>query len=95
MAEVNDKITTAIDENITISIPSRLHGKRTFHRLGFMPYVRRDGTETSLAIWRGTCVVCGAAFEVKTTARSTGSGSFSVVTCPQHRRQVHSKSASA
>ena len=75
----------------TVTIPSRRHGARTFHRIGSMPYVRKDGSETSLAVWRGTCVVCGEPFEVTTPTgieRAEQSRSFTVVTCPAHRKTV-------
>jgi hypothetical protein len=70
-----------------ITIVSRLHGERTFHRVGVAPYVRKDGSETNIAIWRGACVVCGEPFEV-TTSASGKSKSFEVTTCKTHRRKM-------
>jgi hypothetical protein len=77
-------MTTALD---AVTITSPLHS-RTFHRVRIMPYVRKDGTETTIAIWCGACVVCGAPFEVATPAavsRAEESHSFGVTTCPKHR----------
>jgi hypothetical protein len=34
-----------------------------------VPYVRRDGTETTLAVWRTNCADCGEGFTIMTTAR--------------------------
>jgi hypothetical protein len=79
---------------VIITITSPAHGVRTFQRIGFRPYVRKDGTETGLAIWQGTCVVCGEPFEVTTPAaavRVEHSKAFGATRCPQHRRQRKNK----
>jgi 5-methylcytosine-specific restriction endonuclease McrA len=34
-----------------------------------IPYVKRDGTETSLAVWYTDCPDCGSRFEIMATAR--------------------------
>lgn len=55
---------------------------------GYTPYVRKDGGNTELSVWRGACVVCGAGFECKST-KSPGTLPRS---CPEHRPWVaHSK----
>jgi hypothetical protein len=43
------------------------HG-RLFHLADVRPYLRPDGSAAALAIWRGACRACGAAFEVATPA---------------------------
>jgi hypothetical protein len=45
------------------------------------PHVRRNGSESQLILWRGACVICGAAFEVQ------GGGNVEKLakTCEQHR----------
>jgi hypothetical protein len=45
------------------------------------PYIRRNGGESQLILWRGKCVHCGAAFEVQ------GGGNVAKLakTCEQHR----------
>lgn len=45
------------------------------------PYVRSDGSPSKLFIWNGTCVVCGAPFEVS----SGFPASRLVRSCPAHR----------
>lgn len=71
-------------ERITISSP--VHGERVFERVGSKPYTRKDGTEITLAVWRGTCMVCGGPFELATPEGATSKETrFGVVACPQHR----------
>jgi hypothetical protein len=45
------------------------------------PYIRRNGGESQLILWRGKCVICGGAFEVQ------GGGNVEKLakTCEQHR----------
>jgi hypothetical protein len=45
------------------------------------PYIRRNGGDSQLILWRGKCVHCGAAFEVQ------GGGNVEKLakTCEQHR----------
>ena len=43
-----------------------IHKSRVFHLVATEPYTRKDGSATALAIWRGTCRVCGSAYEVST-----------------------------
>ena len=71
----------------TITIKSRKHGERIFRRIGQRPYRRKDGADTTLAVWEGRCVVCGEPFELVTPLRaSKNSGSFGRVSCLAHRR---------
>jgi hypothetical protein len=75
--------------NNDVVVTSELHGERTFRRVRVEPYQRRDGTIIELAIWEGSCVVCGADFEVgapvKVNRPDGGSKSFTATTCPAHR----------
>jgi hypothetical protein len=34
-----------------------------------VPYVKRDGTATSLAVWETNCADCGEVFTIMSTAR--------------------------
>jgi hypothetical protein len=45
------------------------------------PYIRRNGGDSQLILWRGKCIHCGAAFEVQ------GGGNVEKLakTCEQHR----------
>lgn len=44
-----------------IAVPGRT-GARLFYFEKIKPHVRRDGVEIMLAVWRGYCHQCGAAF---------------------------------
>jgi hypothetical protein len=44
-----------------------------------------DGTKTTVKAWQGTCVICGAPFEVTAPQNITGSHSFAATTCPLHK----------
>jgi hypothetical protein len=35
------------------------------------PYTRRDGTLTTLAVWRSHCAQCGDSFELRTPVKSS------------------------
>lgn len=35
---------------------------RLFHLVSVQPYTRKDGSASAVAVWRGTCRVCGSAF---------------------------------
>lgn len=54
---------------------------------GFEPYTRKDGVETELALWSGTCVKCSEPFQVKSprTLVLEYSGSFDAARCPACR----------
>lgn len=61
---------------------------RPFHLVSVQPYTRKDGSASALAVWRGTCRVCGAAFELKTTANLgslTATKSMQRVHCDLHK----------
>jgi hypothetical protein len=79
----------------TVTIASRLHGKRVFQRVRCdEPYTRRDGTVTRIDVWQGACVVCGEPFEVRTSKATPRSNAFGVTTCPAHRRNSGARDAS-
>jgi hypothetical protein len=64
-----------------LEIPSRLHGVRTWTRVG---------SRAHLDAWQGHCVICGAPFEVLTRQRLAATAiaanhAFRVVTCRRHR----------
>jgi len=78
----------------TVTVNSVLHGERTFRKTGTRPYRRKDGTDTTLALWESRCIICGTPFEVATphdirTPQQTHS--FGTVTCPKHRSSRRSK----
>jgi hypothetical protein len=57
---------------------------------------RRDGSETTLAIWQSQCVICGANFEVTVpgfVATAEQSKSFLMATCGPHRKFTRKSSA--
>jgi hypothetical protein len=82
---------TAQDRDLslrTVTIASKLHGERVFHRIRCNePYTRRDGTVTKLDVWIGCCVVCGDPFEVRTARGTSGSKVFQTTTCVTHRKR--------
>lgn len=64
-----------------------IHKGRLFHLAAVQPYTRKDGSASALAIWRGTCRVCGTAYEVSTPASLstiTKSNVFGRVHCDTH-----------
>ena len=61
-----------------------------FQFVGTKHYTRKDGSASALAVWRGTCRECGAAFDVDTPASLhtlMQSKALSTVNCPAHRRK--------
>jgi hypothetical protein len=61
---------------------------RTFALVGEKQYQRKDGTWTTLKVWRSDCAVCGAGFEVATPSAVTdasGSKAFGAQHCALHR----------
>lgn len=60
---------------------------RVFYHLANVPYTRRDGSQTELAVWHSACVVCGASFTVTTPTegRWPGSDSFGAKHCAAHK----------
>jgi hypothetical protein len=74
--------------NTTITINSALHGDRIFRRIEIVPFRRKNGTNMSLAVWQGTCVMCGAPFEIKTPGsveRPGQSSAFLATNCSTHK----------
>jgi hypothetical protein len=76
----------------TVLIMSRRYGQRKFEKVRVEPYQRKtDGAQSALAIWRGSCVICGQPYEVKTPGHPLAdlrrTSAFGVVTCLEHRRQ--------
>jgi hypothetical protein len=72
----------------TITILSPTHGARIWTRVGRRPYVRRDGTPTTLAVWQCHCAICGGPFAVTTpeaVQTAEQAAAFKIVTCPAHR----------
>lgn len=64
---------------------------RLFHLVSVQPYTRKDGSASALAVWRGTCRVCGSAFELTTSGNlncltSPSSNSLGRVHCDEHKR---------
>jgi hypothetical protein len=39
--------------------------KQLYERVTEIPHTRLDGTETTLTIWRSSCITCGKPFEFK------------------------------
>lgn len=61
---------------------------RVFDLEAARPYQRRDGTASSIAIWRGACRLCGAPFETTTSGSLVvvlASKGFSRVHCDAHK----------
>jgi hypothetical protein len=48
----------------------KLFDSQLYEFVRIEPHTRRDGTETTLRVWRSHCVHCGEPFEVRTPARS-------------------------
>jgi hypothetical protein len=42
------------------------HGRQSYELEGFMPYVRRDGVQIEMALWRSHCKRCGEPFTCTT-----------------------------
>jgi hypothetical protein len=61
---------------------------RAFRLVDLKPHARKDGTPTTLAVWRSTCEACGHPFEVTTPADLKAvarSKAFGIKHCPAHR----------
>jgi hypothetical protein len=71
----------------SVTVRSRRHGQRRFTRIALRPYQRRDGTMTALSIWQGTCVKCGAPYQIAAPINASGSHAFDTVHCPAHRQR--------
>jgi hypothetical protein len=62
-----------------------------FSLVGTRQHIRQDGTETVLYIWRGSCLVCWAGFEVATPAPlpdgTVNTKAFGRVHCDARKRK--------
>ncbi len=58
---------------------------RIFRWYGVEPYTRKDGGNTVLLLWRGTCAVCGDPFTVKTPQRLDNTKAFERKHCDAHK----------
>jgi hypothetical protein len=70
-----------------VTISSKLHGDRVWHRLGRRTYTTKDGRRVALVTWASTCTICGATFTVETRRRAESGRdpAFAAVTCLRHR----------
>lgn len=59
---------------------------RTFGWYGVDPYTRKDGSKTTLLLWRGACAVCGEPFTVKTPQQPSSSKAFARKHCDAHKQ---------
>jgi hypothetical protein len=76
------------DLEAPIVIDSKRHGKRTFHPVRMWSYRTAAGRVGQLSIWEGSCVVCGAPFEIVAAGAPEQSGAFGTTTCKPHRRAI-------
>ena len=78
-----------IKENLRLIVTQAAYGLEfSYEFQGYVPHVRKDGGRTELSVWNGTCVVCGAAFE----CRSTKSPGSLPRACHEHRPWIaHTK----
>jgi hypothetical protein len=63
---------------------------RTFHLDAVLPYTRKDGGASSIAVWSGACRQCGALYEVTTPgslAAIQSSSCFGTVHCDAHKQR--------
>lgn len=66
------------------NIMQKIYGGQLYELAKTEPYTRRDGTQTTLVVWRSTCATCGKPFEVRTPSVSS---KFS----PNRRCQKHKR----
>lgn len=83
---------------IAVAVPARKGAARLFWLTGTVPYVRMDGTATTLAVWTGRCKECGETFTVATRMPSPIDGciaskAFDRVHCDHHKRQPKRRGA--
>ncbi|HNT63771.1 MAG TPA: hypothetical protein PKH90_13065 [Candidatus Desulfobacillus denitrificans] len=76
--------------DVKIMAAVRRKEARLFRLVALVPYTRRDGSETELAVWEGACVVCGLPFSVSTPKPNLSgrviSKSFERTRCDLHKR---------
>ena len=63
---------------------SRKWGERKWKHVGEREHVTNDGRSVTLKVWRGSCVKCGAQYDVASTG-GLESRAFGVVHCRAHR----------
>ena len=69
----------------TLTMPSLIHGERTWRRVGKKPYTTLAGRAIELVIWQTECTVCGATFTVTApNDRNRHERALSRTTCPAH-----------
>lgn len=77
--------------DVKIMAAVRRKEARLFRLVALVPYTRRDGSETELAVWEGACVVCGQPFTVSTPKPNPSgrviSKSFERTRCDEHKRR--------
>jgi hypothetical protein len=83
---------------IAVAVQARKGAARLFWLTGTVPYVRKDGTATTLAVWTGRCRECGETFTVATRMPSLIDGciaskAFDRVHCDHHKRQPKRRGA--
>ena len=49
---------------------TRVHDGQRYELVRTEPYTRTDGSDTTLAVWRSECPVCGEPFEARTPKRA-------------------------
>ena len=59
---------------------------RVFFWLANIPYLRKDGIETEVAVWHSTCCLCGESFTVATPLDYSTSNSFAQKRCRGHAK---------
>lgn len=67
---------------------------RVFYHLASIPYIRKDGSETQVAVWHSACVMCSKAFTVDTPLDFATSKAFGRKHCDAHKltkEQTHAK----
>jgi len=58
-----------------------------FTLIGERPYIRKNGTQTTLKLWQAPCAVCGEPFTISTPISDTAntSSAFYRKHCPDHK----------
>jgi len=53
---------------VAVDVAEVIYRRQRYVRIRIEPYTKRDGTETSMAIWGSTCPQCRQPFECSTPA---------------------------
>jgi hypothetical protein len=70
-------------------IPSeRIFDGQRYEMVGERPYIRRDGRETLVIVWRSHCAQCGAEFTIS-TPNSSRAKFMPNRRCQKHKRPGH------